>query len=82
MLDFSTPGSTLVRWGQNGLAFAQQGAGVFSVTSPLVRDLSHTLADLSIAATGPATGATGTNLTYTLYLIHNAGPNPGSTWWR
>ena len=70
--DNSSPGS-LVRWGQNGLAFRQQTA-VYSITSPLVRDLSHTLADLSLAASGPANGTTGTNLSYTLTVTNN-GPN-------
>jgi uncharacterized repeat protein (TIGR01451 family) len=68
--------SALVRWGQNGLAFRFTNE-VMVLTSPLVRDLSHTLADMGITAGGPATGTTGSNLTYTL-TITNHGPNPAS----
>lgn len=69
----TNPGS-LTRWGQNGVAFAS-GTQVYILTSPLVRDLSTTLADISVTAVSPpASGTTGTNLTYSL-TIANAGPS-------
>jgi hypothetical protein len=63
---------SLTRWGQDGLAFAA-GGQVYILRSKLVRDLSSSLADVSVAATTPASGTTGTNLTYGL-TISNAGP--------
>ncbi len=65
-----------VRWGQNGLAF-RTTSGVYILTSPLVRDLSKTPADVGVGAMGPASGSTGTMLTYTL-TITNYGPNSAS----
>ena len=72
-----TNGSTgqvtaLTRWGQDGLAFTT-GSQVYILRSPLVRDLSSSLADLSISANVPAFGTTGTNLNYSL-TVKNAGP--------
>ena len=64
--------SSLRRWGQNGLAFTT-GSQVYVLSSPLVRDLSSTLADLGVTANVPALGTTGTNLTYSL-TVSNAGP--------
>jgi uncharacterized repeat protein (TIGR01451 family) len=63
---------SLTRWSQDGLAFAA-GGQVYILRSKLVRDLSSSLADLSVAASAPASGTTGTNLTYGL-TISNAGP--------
>ena len=69
----TNPGS-LTRWGQNGVAFTS-GTQVYILTSPLVRDLSTTLADISVTAVNPpASGTTGTNLTYSLQIA-NAGPS-------
>jgi uncharacterized repeat protein (TIGR01451 family) len=68
-----SPGSEVYRWGPNGLAFRVY-SGLFFIESPLVQDLSQTPADLSITATGPATGSTGTNLTYNL-TVSNSGPS-------
>ncbi len=70
--NYSTP-TRLTRWGTNGLAF-RTAAGVFSVRSNLVKDLSSVNADLgvSLAASGGTT--TGTNTTYTA-TITNAGPS-------
>jgi uncharacterized repeat protein (TIGR01451 family) len=65
-----------VRWGQNGLAFRTASA-VYILTSPLVRDLSMTPADVGVGAMGPGSGSTGTVLAYTL-TITNYGPNPAS----
>lgn len=67
----STPKS-LVRWGQDGLAFIT-GTQVYILRSPLVKDLSSSLADLNVSASVPASGTTGTDLTYTL-TVNNAGP--------
>lgn len=66
------PRYSLVRWGQDGLAFST-GSQVYVLRSPLVRDLSTSLADLSVAASAPASGTTGTNLTFSL-TVGNAGP--------
>lgn len=67
------PGS-MTRWGQNGVAFTS-GTQVYILTSSLVRDLSTTLADISVTAVSPpASGTTGANLTYSL-AIANAGPS-------
>lgn len=65
---------SLTRWGQDGLAFLNKPGEVYILQSTLVRDLSHTLADMSITANGPASGQTGANLAYNL-TITNGGPN-------
>jgi len=63
--------SHLTRWGTNGLAF-RDNAGVFSLRSNSVKNLSNTSADLGVTLT--ASGATtGTNTTYTA-TIKNLGP--------
>lgn len=64
--------SSLLRWGQNGVAFTS-GSQIYILTSPLVQNLSSSLADLGVTANAPAVGTTGTNLTYTL-TVSNAGP--------
>lgn len=64
--------TSLRRWGQDGLAFTT-GSQVYILRSPLVRDLSTSLADLGVTGSVPATGTTGTNLTYQL-TVNNAGP--------
>lgn len=64
--------TSLRRWGQDGLAFTT-GSQVYILRSPVVRDLSTSLADLSVTSSVPASVATGTNLTYQL-TIANAGP--------
>lgn len=63
---------SLTRWGQDGLAFGT-GSQVYVLRSPVVRDLSTSLADLNVAASAPASGTTGTNLTFNL-TVGNAGP--------
>src|SRR5262249_37658899 len=73
--NFFYPGispSTFQRWGQNGLAFST-GSQIYILRSPLVRDLSTSLADLSLTGNAPATNTTGTNLTFTL-TVSNLGP--------
>jgi uncharacterized repeat protein (TIGR01451 family) len=64
--------TSLTRWGQDGLAFTS-GSQIYVLRSPLVRDLSTSLADLNVAANAPASGTTGTNLSYS-FTIKNAGP--------
>ena len=64
--------ASLVRWGQNGLAFSN-GSQLYIVQSPLVRDLSSSLADLNVQASAAGLTTTGTNITYTL-TVTNAGP--------
>lgn len=64
--------SSLQRWGQDGLAFTT-GTQVYILRSPVVRDLSMSLADLSVTASASASATTGTNLIYTL-TASNAGP--------
>ena len=64
---------SLTRWGQDGLAFTT-GTQLYILRSPLVRDLSSSLADLNVTAVNPpSAGTTGANLTYTL-KVTNAGP--------
>jgi hypothetical protein len=65
--------SRLTRWGSNGLAF-RTGAGVFSVRSNLVKDLSTTSADLGVTLAASGAGTTGTNTTYNA-TVTNAGPS-------
>jgi hypothetical protein len=69
---FATSPKSLVRWGQDGLAFIT-GTQVYILRSPLVKDLSSSLADLNVTATAPASGTTGTDLTYNL-TVANTGP--------
>jgi uncharacterized repeat protein (TIGR01451 family) len=64
--------SALTRWGQNGLAFIT-GSQLYILTSPLVQNLSSSLADVSVTASAPAAATTGTNMTYGL-TVSNAGP--------
>jgi uncharacterized repeat protein (TIGR01451 family) len=64
--------SSLRRWGPDGLAFIT-GSQLYVLTSPLVQNLSSSLADVSVTANAPAVGTTGTNLTYNL-TVGNAGP--------
>jgi uncharacterized repeat protein (TIGR01451 family) len=70
---FGPPSPTsLVRWGQDGLAFSN-GSQLYIVHSVLVRDLSSSLADLNIQASAAGAPTTGSNITYTL-TVKNAGP--------
>ncbi len=63
----------LVRWGQNGLAF-NTPTQIYMLRSPLVKDLSQSPADLSVAIQAPSTSATGSTLTYSITVTNN-GPN-------
>jgi uncharacterized repeat protein (TIGR01451 family) len=76
---FSSTGSgfnypnRLTRWGANGLAF-RTSAGLFSLRSNLVQDLSTTSADVSVAIQPPASAVTGTNATF-VATVTNSGPS-------
>jgi len=75
----STAGK-IVRWGQNGVAVSEP-SNVYNSTgqlyifqSPLVKDVSSSPSDLSVALTAPATATTGTAISYTV-KVTNAGPD-------
>jgi hypothetical protein len=63
---------SLLRWGQDGLA-VRTSTRLFILHSPLVRDLSTSLADLSVDATVAATSNTGVDVTYNI-TVTNSGP--------
>jgi hypothetical protein len=68
-----TSASSLVRWGKDGLAF-RTDTGVYVVRSSVVNNLSKTPADISVASSAPASGATGENIVAE-FTVKNAGPN-------
>ena len=70
--DFNSP-SSLVRWGENGLAFrtTQQ---IYILQTALVKDLSSTPADIAVSVTAPATSTTGTGTPITI-TVTNSGPS-------
>ena len=68
--------SSLVRWGQDGLAF-RTDIGVYVVRNSLVKNLRSTPADVSVSSSAPASAVTGAN-TVVKFTIKNAGPNPVS----
>ena len=72
---FNNP-SSLVRWGQDGLAF-RTGTQLYVLRNPLVRDLSATPADVAVLSSAPSTSATGTNTSITINVKNN-GPNTAS----
>lgn len=63
----------LIRWGQDGLAF-HTASQLYVLQGPIVKDISNSPADLSIAVQAPATATTGSNLSYTV-TVNNLGPN-------
>ncbi|WP_170835017.1 beta strand repeat-containing protein [Terriglobus roseus] len=63
----------LVRWGVNGLALHTK-AGVFSLQSNSVKDLSATSADLSVTLSASGGITTGSTATY-IATIKNTGPS-------
>ncbi|ACO32987.1 IPT/TIG domain-containing protein [Acidobacterium sp.] len=73
----------IVRWGQNGLAlnaspgpFTSQSQ-LFLFQMPLVKDLSSSPADLSVALSAPGTAATGAAVSW-VATVKNLGPNSAS----
>ncbi|CAN5691041.1 hypothetical protein BH10ACI4_BH10ACI4_34600 [soil metagenome] len=66
-------GNRLVRWGSNGLAF-HTNAGIFTLQSNSVKDLSSTIADMAVAASASSNTTTGTTSTYTVTVTNN-GPS-------
>jgi uncharacterized repeat protein (TIGR01451 family) len=64
--------ASLVRWGQDGLAF-RTGTRIYIMRSKLVRDLSTSLADVAVAVSAPASMTTGSDITYNI-SVSNAGP--------
>lgn len=63
----------LVRWGQNGLAF-NTSSQIYMLQSSVVKNLSQSPADLSLAIQAPSTAATGSSLTYSI-TVTNTGPS-------
>jgi hypothetical protein len=73
--NYSASFGKVVRWGQNGLAVAApSNSQIYILTSPLVKDVSSSPADLSVTLTAPATGTTGTTVSYSA-KVTNGGPN-------
>jgi sugar lactone lactonase YvrE len=68
--------SRIIRWGQNGVALTSQQV-LYIFQSPVVKDISSSPADLSIALTAPATAATGSEVSYVATVTNN-GPNSAS----
>ncbi len=65
--------SRMTRWGTNGLAF-QTAAGVISLRSNLVKDLSAVNADLGVTIKTAGGTTTGSSTTFTV-TVANAGPS-------
>jgi len=65
--------SSLVRWGQDGLAF-RTATQVYVLRSMLVRDLSASPADLAVSISPPVSGSTGNPATFTVTVTNN-GPS-------
>jgi trimeric autotransporter adhesin len=63
----------LVRWGSNGLAL-HTNAGIFTMQSNSVKDVSSTVADMAVTATASSNTTTGTTSTYTVTVTNN-GPS-------
>ena len=70
----------IVRWGQNGIALSAAASAytplnqIYIFESPLVQDLSSSPADLSVSLSAPATGTTGTSVSW-VATVSNLGPN-------
>jgi hypothetical protein len=63
----------LVRWGSNGLAL-HTNAGIFTLQSNGVKDISSSVADLAVAANASSNTTTGTTSIYTVTVTNN-GPS-------
>jgi hypothetical protein len=66
----------LVRWGSNGLAL-HTNAGIFTMQSNSVKDISSTIADLAVTATASSNATTGATSFYTVTVTNN-GPSTAS----
>lgn len=71
----------IVRWGQTGLALSAQFSSfsstneLFIFQGSLVKDISSSPADLSVALTAPTAATTGTPISF-VATVSNLGPNP------
>jgi uncharacterized repeat protein (TIGR01451 family) len=63
----------LIRWGQNGLAF-HTSSQLYVLQGPIVKDISSSPADVSVAVNVAPQALTGSSLTYTVQVL-NQGPN-------
>jgi hypothetical protein len=78
---YPTNFAKIVRWGQTGLALGAQFSAfsstneLFIFQGPLVKDISSSPADLSVALTAPAAATTGTPISF-VASVNNQGPNP------
>jgi uncharacterized repeat protein (TIGR01451 family) len=64
---------SLLRWGQNGLAF-RTPTQVYILQSDLIKDMSATPADVGVSVTANSAAGTGSVFTYTA-TVTNYGPN-------
>ena len=77
---YPTNFAKIVRWGQTGLALGAQFSAyastneLFIFQGPLVKDISSSPADLSVALTAPTAATTGTPISF-VATISNQGPN-------
>jgi trimeric autotransporter adhesin len=63
----------LVRWGNNGLPL-HPNAGIFTMQSNSVKDISSIVADLAVTATASSNATTGASSTYRMTVTNN-GPS-------
>jgi hypothetical protein len=68
--------SSLVRWGEDGLAFRSESQ-VYILRSSLVADLSGTPADVAVSLSAPVSSVTGSNTPITVNVTNN-GPKAAS----
>lgn len=69
----NTTPTDLIRWGQDGLAFHTPNQ-LYVLSGPIVKDNSGSPADVAVSVQAPASGTTGSALTYTVNVTNN-GPN-------
>ena len=74
--DASQTNTTLVRFGQNGLA-VRTPTQLYLMRSNLVRDLSSAAVNLALSVAAPGTATTGTNMTFTV-TVQNKASNSAS----
>ena len=63
----------LIRWGEDGLAFHTANQ-IYVLQGPIVKNVSNSPADVTVTVEAPATGTTGSTLTYNL-VVQSLGPN-------